>query len=608
MPHIVKKIPNDQASVMLFQCTWMVEETMCFRELVICERAVLTAPEGKAVTLIVNGIVKQIKPGKYMGHVVLKVSDPYAAAPAGLMAFNEISPLLAPAICVENGGLSEGKCIPEAVWGGEYNGNEARDIYLCSDAESFNGIVVQNSDFRIEEAKFDLYGNSYNDYIGEGAGVLIAGKSNVTIADSQFNLSGVTRCAIHVGGDSSVAVDNCDIINLSPDSDWLGSFSWNLPLRGTNRLCQLMDNGQVLYNNCRLKSNGWGILSIDGSDEFVRIVVKDSKLELSGPATHGYGVFGIGPAEVVLDHSIVDVYGYPLFVMGMGGAGKADVINGSVLKGRRFGVMLMRDDCSIVTLKDSAIDTEKANIVAKGSTTQIDITNCQLRSKAGVILQMMDNEESTMDMTKFFVPIGVEDRPIEGRDLTSVELGSDLILNLSDMAVEGDFYNSTSNIRAYRGNEEGGKGKFHDTLVGPVPFREVQGDSEEGGPVLRGTEELNGPKNLGIYLKNTSVTGIISAAIQHYREGVTEISAENWFELANITQTAAPTVNNGVIVTMDSSSAWTVTGTSYLTSLSIAEGAVLRAEGGKALCMTVDGVEAEILPGHYEGKIVISLV
>lgn len=53
--------------------------------------------------------------------------------------------------------------------------------------------------------------------------------------------------------------------------------------KGTNRLNQLTDNAKVFYNRCQCRSNGWGVLSIDGSDDGVEMVVTDSELELYGP-------------------------------------------------------------------------------------------------------------------------------------------------------------------------------------------------------------------------------------------------------------------------------------------------------------------------------------
>ena len=119
-------------------------------------------------------------------------------------------------------------------------------------------------------------------------------------------------------------------------------------------------------------------------------------------------------------------------------------------------------------------------------------------------------------------------------------------------------------------------------------------------------KDLSGPRNLGLNLKNARITGIISAAHQFYRDGLKEITPENRIGLSNITQKAAPVVNNGVIVTLDGQSTWTVTGTSYLTSLTLEEGAAVRAPQDQHLTATLNGQPLELKPGSYQGEIVLT--
>jgi hypothetical protein len=52
---------------------------------------------------------------------------------------------------------------------------------------------------------------------------------------------------------------------------------------------------------------------------------------------------------------------------------------------------------------------------------------------------------------------------------------------------------------------------------------------------------------------------------------------------------------------------WTVTGASYITSLTIAQGAQVKAPEGKTLTMTFDSVKKTIGAGTYMGKIMIAV-
>jgi hypothetical protein len=143
--------------------------------------------------------------------------------------------------------------------------------------------------------------------------------------------------------------------------------------------------------------------------------------------------------------------------------------------------------------------------------------------------------------------------------------------------------------------------KMPEDLPAPPPGEELR--DEFGYDALQ-----RGAKNAVIEMVNARVEGVISSASFAYREGLTRITADNRKELSNITQTAAPTINNGVIVRMDKDSTWYVTGTSYLTSLELERTSLIFGTQGRKVRMTVDGVETPVAPGKYVGKIVLELV
>jgi hypothetical protein len=446
--------------------------------------------------------------------------------------------------------------------------------------------------------------NGHNDWLGVGAAVSTIDDAKVTIDNCQFNFSGVTRCLLQVGGHSQVLVKNSDLINIGPDGeDWVGSFSWAVGFRGYNRIAQLCDSAKVRYENCRIHGNGWGLLSIDGNFDPVEIYVKDSELRLTGARNHGYGAFCIGENHVCFDHSKVDVFGYPVLLMGMEGMGVFDVINGSEITGRRFGALVVDDDNSVFNITDSSFKTGKSCICMKGSSTIVNIKNSNLTAGNGTILQLMDCDEAGMNVDNFKIPIHVKDERDESRDLTTVSATEDVTVNIQDCELSGNFYNSTSNIRAYKWGTVGGMGKLHDFVIGEMPMPDPEKPLPKGTELRHNGDDLKGAKNLGVNLKNTTVTGIISAAKQEYREGLNLITSENRDELSNVTQTSQAPVNNGVVVTLDENSKWVVTGQSFVTKLTIADGATISALDGKKLTMKIDGKESQIRPGTYTGII-----
>lgn len=585
---------------------WQVTETCRLYDLIIREGGQLLAPEGSFLTLTVNGCGRPIAPGTYRGDVVVSVTEPYHMAPHGLMCINQIETDFKQAAVICDNKVVQRKCVPAILQAGTVGDTETDGLYLASTEDDFNGLIIEGaSRYTVRNSCFDLEGNGHNDWLGVGAAVTAIDDAEVLIENCRFHFSSVTRCLLQVGGRSNVVVRDCRLINLAPDGEeWVGSFSWAVGFRGHNRVAQLCDSAKVRYENCTIHGNGWGLLSIDGSDDPVEMYVKDCQLSLSGPRNHGYGAFCIGDNHITYDHSRVDVFGYPILLMGMEGKGVFDVLNGTEIKGRRFGAMVVSDDNSHLNIWDSSFHTGSSCLCVKGSSTLIDIRRSQLTAGNGTILQLMDTDEAGMDADNFKIPVGVLDVRDSQRDLSTVSETEDVILRLTDCRLSGNFYNSTTNIRAYRWSTKGGRGKLHDLVIGPMP---EFGPEPPGGAPRHNGDDLKGAKNLGVELIGTSVTGVISAASQAYREGLTLITWENRDELSNVTQQAAEPVNNGVVVTLDSTSVWNVTGTSYLTGLTLAEGAVLAGAEGKAVTLSVNGVVTPIAPGTYTGLIQLTV-
>ena len=597
-----------------------IKKTAHFYDLTITEGAQLLAPKGKALTLIVNGVVKPIEPCHYVGDIELSVNDLYDMPPQGLNKMTQSHRFMNVAVAVKDNEIIPGCSVLDAVNGGEVTGTGAKDIYIAATSNDFNGILVTgDSEYTIDNARIYFEGDGRDDFVGVGAGVAATDNAHVVINNSEIRLNSVTRCAVHSGGDSVIELNNCRLSNMSPDTDRLRGFSWQLGVTGSNRLTQLIDNGKIVFNNCDVSTNGWGTLSIDGSEKHVEYYMKDSRLSLAGPRARGYGAFCIGENSITFDNTDVQVDGFPMLVMGLQGLGRPSFINGTKVTGRHFGAMIINDDNSIFTMKDSSVTTGRSSIVIKSSATRFDIDNMEFNPGNGVVLQLQDGEEMGMGYMDYKIPVGIKDTYTPDRDLfTATEL-SDVILNISNSDITGNFFNSTTDLRfaanATKGNVPNkckAGPEYPEGFTPPDPWDDDEVHHSVNSlvaPVLKrhNGDDLRGAKNLGMDLVSTRITGIISSAVSKYRDGLFCINYQNNHELSNITQTAAPTVNNGVVLSLDGKSEWVVTGTSYVTSLTLSEGAKLSAPEGKTLTMTVDGVATEIAPGKYEGKIVLAV-
>lgn len=595
----------------------LVEKTISCEKLTIAADAVLAAPDRKYLVLTVDGATTAVKPGEYQGDVTLSVAEYFVETV--YPSVNRGQPIdLETAICVVDGTVDEDKSVPAAVYGGNITGCSASDFYLAADRENFAGIIVDGKgEYTVNNARIELDGMGLNDFVGMGAGVAALGDTEVTINDCDIHLSGVTRCAVHAGGKSIVTVNNSRMSNRSPAAE-LGSWSWGISVRGTNRLCQLADDAEVHYNGCELTSNGWGVLSVDGSN-YAKMFIKDSDLTLTGPRSHGYGVFCIGPTPISIDNSHLDVNGFPIMMMGMERKGAVTLKNGSLITGRRYGVHLTSDSGSTLTVQDSAIYTDQSAIVAKNANTNIVLKNADIQAGNDVLVQMMDTDDP--GLAGEFIDVSMyatmEDTYMPGRDLTTADPMTDLIVTIEDSDLFGNLYNSSTNLPRLASKEKpagipkrpgivppgrlAGSIPSGDGPAAPPPPPNVDSMKGDGdGPVMMPKMGPPEPKNMKVVLKNSTLTGAISAAKQRYKDGITYIDETTREELCNVTQTPAPAVNNGVIVVLEQGAVWNAVGTSYLTSITISVGALLSG------VLTVDGAAVDAPMGTYTGNIVVT--
>jgi hypothetical protein len=125
-------------------------------------------------------------------------------------------------------------------------------------------------------------------------------------------------------------------------------------------------------------------------------------------------------------------------------------------------------------------------------------------------------------------------------------------------------------------------------------------DNDDPGPVI-----VNGVlENAGVYTQPTgepAKDATFDVTVAHATDSVLSFTD---IELAG--NASQPAINNGVLISLTGGSTWTVTGTSYLTALSLDATSALTGPRGRKVTMTVDGVATPITPGGgYTGAIVL---
>lgn len=585
--------------------TWVVDATTKLSKLTISDGAAITAPDGYSVTLSVNGVGKPIEPGTYEGNIVLSITKQNVVeyTKANLVHY------FRQGLYVDSTGVVDDKSVKAVVVGGNVTTDSAVNVNINSDEESFNGIYVAGGTYNIKGSKIHFIGNGENDFAGLGAGIMATGSDTTLVVDSTDVFThGAIRPAIIAANGSNLVVKNSKIIteNGTLPSDYkpnvqlglMKSAPWMLGISGNCRATNVLgSNTTSTYINSSVASEGWGTLSTDDCSN-IKLTSINSNIAITGDS--GYGAYAIGDAVDTFYGSNITTPDYGMIITGGTGifasSTSQNVITANrdlnlgltsneikslkerqtTVKSNRFGVMC--HGSGNIYVKDGTIfDTGETTFLIKGTNANIDVDGskgAQLKTKNGVLLQLMDNDDPGPVISDgVMYNTGVYHEPTGDATLdtthstATVTSGTDTIANFSNITLNGNFYNST-------------RGGTSTDMTG---------------------NEINLAKNLSLNFDNTKITGVISASTA--KHAIDTITSTEYKQLGEVTNTPATAINNGVIVSLTNGSTWTVTGDSYLTRLTITDGAKIAAPNGYKVTMKVNGSETNIMSGTYNGKI-----
>lgn len=593
--------------------TYVVTEVTALDELVVEEGGTITGSDGRVVTLTVDGVElgqlyptadalqTEIQPGTYTGDVVLTPTVPIDAV------FQTNTYRLRTGLAVVNGAVVPESSVAAALLAGAVDDSSADGVVIDSDGAGFNGIHVTDSAYDITGATITLDGSGRSDFGGVAQGIVASGVgARVVVDDTVIDNAGVARGAITSTDGANLLVKNSSLSvadGVLPD-DYVSTVDltkmmdapWMLGTYGNNRATLLLGDGtRAAYVNTALHAEHWGVLSTD-TGSHVQLTAINSDVS-TGDA--GYGLYAIGNAEEALLGTSFDVADYIGIVTaneaGTVYFGDSSAENVAAYDAARE-IGLTADDLASIDERSVHATSDRIGIMWHGagsieldggtvfetggtvfqdkggnSIATIDIDGSEgatVSSAEGVIVQVMDNDDPGIVFTEdgitnggvYEQPTG-DVEPVEGWDVTDVAAASATVTNLSDVDLDGDFYNGARSA-----------------------------------------------KNLVLNIDDSSVTGVISASSAIHENGVTTITADNWYDIGEVENTAQAAVNNGVIVDLAGDSVWTVEGTSYLTSLSVGADAAVQGAEGRDVVLTVDGVVTPLVAGvTYEGAIVVEL-
>ena len=607
------------------------------------------------------------------------------------------------ALFVDESGVVDEKSVTEALGkDAVYDGTHAENVTIDSTDPSFNGIIIAGGiDYTIAKAtiRFDTDGDGLQscDFSGKGTAITSFGEgTKLTVEDSDINVSGVANMTLFADSGSTLTVRNStlhsdggtlhDGYKNSPSQNTMVAPPWILGIMGASRCTNLEGNNTTMnVIDSQTSAARWAILSTDSGSN-MKLNVVNSTMDLTGndkimqadgtykdengdpnPFTKrsGYGTYVIGSADEQFLGVTMNVGTYASIFTGGSGtytnleAGKTYELmdaNGevsetyeaaedkaTVINSDTFGFMSHQGEDTINLEGGTEVNSGYASLLIKntqGDTTVNVSDGATLNSDNGILMQVMDNDDSTTGMnTETFSFNTTHEEPAgwpsENGNI-STEMSSD-----SETTEAGDMEGMIGADGNMGGGDMGAPPEGMPPEGGPGGPGGPGGEGGSSGPVVNhlnvtGTEltgdiyngsgyygqtaagiEVNLGKDAVLNGAAAQTETIHTDAINYTSKVLPEgTSAEDAGQLTsftiaeyyNIGHVANRFYNNGdntLVMNLTDNAVWNVTGDCLLSSLTIGDDAVVEAQNG-TLEMTVDGEPTELAPGTYEGEIRIS--
>ncbi|MGC4112739.1 MAG: Ig-like domain-containing protein [Nocardioides sp.] len=358
---------------------------------------------------------------------------------------------------------------------------------------------------------------------------------------------------------------------------------WALGLTGNVRATNMLGSGtHATYLNDSVSSTGWGVLSTDStSNSYLTSIGTTVTTGDSGYGSYAdgqsvtdnflgttfdvadYGVISTGGTVNIGDSSESAVSALNTADdLGLTDADLAEVPDkATTIDSDRFGIMWHAGGGSniaagTVTIGgDTQIDTGETTFQDKANGVTLNLDGSEgasVTSGTGVIFQVMESDDpGGLSTTASYTDPLYDDPTATATRDTSWDLtdtsssNKPAVVNLTDMSTTGDYYNAV-----------------YDTV----------------------------PKNMELNLDGSTVTGAISSSEAVHDVGtISYDDGEGYKNIGEVTNTATTPVNNGVIVDLTDGSTWDVTGTSYLTSLTLDDTSSIAAADGGTVTITQGG-------------------
>jgi hypothetical protein len=521
----------------------IISETTTKSSLTIAEGETLAAPAGYSLTMTVDGVETPMSAGTYTGDIVLTVTKEI------IVTYGSLDPVdWRAAVYVEDGAYVADKSVAAAWGGGTVTDSAATDLNLISVGKNFNGVVVTGeSTYTVDNPDITFTGNGGNDFSGYGAAIVSESSSNVTVNNANIVNTGVVRTAIFAGGSSTMTVNDSyiEVHNGTLPSDYVT----NTTLGKMKEVPWMLG----LAGNCRATNLVGTAKAYYNRDTII---------------AEGWGCLSTddnsGVTLVATDCTIKTLTsGYGAYSIG---SGTSDTFSGCTIDVADMAMIMANGTASGIFTKSA------------GNVTQVTSNRFGVVAHASNIGTLTINEGTKFNTDEAVILVKTAS-PTIVVDNATLTPGTGIILqtmNNDDPNMSGGTPSTALN----------------------ATFSNMQGEKAMIGDIVNA---MSGTVN--VTFENATITGAITTAIA---ASVGTISQATYYNIGEVTNTYSAT-SYGLTVSLDGESIWVVDKTSYLTGLTVADGAVVTAPTGKTVIMKVDGVSKSIAAGTYTGKIVLTV-
>lgn len=582
--------------------TYVLAATTPLTALTIAEGGTLAAPTGCTLTMTIDGVecgsvltatlatTTTIAPGSYTGDIVLTVAEENLATFAG------VTFPLRQALYVDGAGAVAAKSALSALVGGTVTDAAARGVGITSTGEAFNGVYVAGGGaYEIKDTVIGFTANGRCDFVGDGAAIVGTGSGTTLVVDGvTVSNVGVQRTGLVADKGANVVVKNSSIrcLNGVVPADYVFAgganmlvVPWRLGISGNVRATNLIGTGtKATYINSSIASETWGAFSVDSVSNAQATAINCSIANLG---TEGYATFADGNVTERILGCVLDAGTYATIIGASNGtvyygdSTSADIaqLNSDLELG------LSEAELEAIPVRSTVIDSRGFGVMWHGAGT--------LHISGGTVL--------TSAATTFLDKAVRATITVDGSQGAALNPGNGVVLQV----METD--NPGSNAGAYTEptTDPVKDSTFDTTAVHDTDTTATFTDIELTGDFCNA---MRTGRNMVLTFQGARVQGVLSSSVS--RHAVTTITSAEYAELGHVTNTPGPVVNNGVLVTLDAGSEWTVTGTSYLSRLTLsADSAVTAGPTGGTVAMTVDGVLTAVEPGgDYSGAITLTVL